>query len=84
MARGQKIKMLALELPGIQWELDAQKAQPDNSPTHRHMLGNNIPITYPLTNIASLTSERVFYSGFPLSIERLDGCWVRALAYEEI
>lgn len=79
----QKIKMLAVEVPGISWEVDFQKPQPHNSPTHRNMLGNNIPITYPLVNVATLKKERAFYFGFPLSVERLDGCWIRAVAFEE-
>ncbi len=79
----KKIKMLAIEVPGLQWEVDAQKAQPNNSPTHRNMLGNNIPITYPLSNISTLTKDRAFYFGFPLSVERLDGCWVRSIVFEE-
>lgn len=80
----QKIKMLAVQVPGVLWEIDAQKSQPNNSPTHRNMLGNNIPITYPLVNITSLKKDRVVYFGFPLSVERLDGCWIRAIVFEEL
>lgn len=80
----RKIKMLAVQVPGVSWEIDAQRPQPNNSPTHRNMLGNNIPITYPLSNITSLKKDRVFYFGFPLSVERLDGCWIRAIVFEEL
>ena len=78
------IKMLAVEMPGVSWESDFQAPQPNNSPTHRNLLGNNIPITYPLVNINKLKKDRVFYIGLPLSVERLDGCWIRAIALEEL
>jgi kynurenine formamidase len=80
----KKIKMLAAEAPGILWETDPKAPQPNNSPTHRNMLGNNIPITYPLTNITTLKSDRVFYIGLPLSVERFDATWIRAIALEEL
>lgn len=80
----KKIKMFAVEMPGINWETNYQEPQPHNSPTHRSFLGNNIPITYPLTNVTTLKRDRVFYFGFPLSVERLDGCWIRAVVFEEI
>lgn len=79
----KKIKMLAVEMPGVNWETNAQAPQPNNSPTHRNMLGNNIPITYPLVNVSTLTKERVFYIGLPLSVERLEATWIRAVAFEE-
>jgi kynurenine formamidase len=47
------------------------------------MLGNNIPIAYPLCNIEQLTKERVFYYGVPLNVEKMDATWVRPLAFEE-
>jgi len=78
------IKMLAVEMPGVKWESDAQVPQPHNSPTHRNMLGNNIPVTYPLVNIHTLKKDRVFYIGLPLNVERLDATWVRAIVLEEI
>ena len=83
LAEEKKIKMFAVEMPGVSWETKYQAPQPSNSPTHRSFLGNNIPVTYPLTNMASLKKDRVFYFGFPLSVERLDGCWIRAIAFEE-
>jgi kynurenine formamidase len=79
----KKIKMLAIQAPGIIWETNAKEPQPNNSPTHRNMLGNNIAITYPLVNITSLKGDRSFYIGFPLSVERLDATWIRAIALEE-
>ncbi len=48
------------------------------------MLGNNIPVCYPLVNLDKLKKDRAFYIGMPLSVERLEGCWVRALAVEEV
>lgn len=83
LAKEAEIKLLALGCPGIAWESDFQTEQPNNSPTHRNMLGNNIPICYPLVNIDKLKKDRAFYIGMPLSVERLEGCWVRALAVEE-
>ena len=48
------------------------------------MTGNNIPITYPLSNIETLTQERVFFMSLPLNVERMEGTWVRAIAIEEV
>ena len=79
----KKIKMLGVQVPGLIWEVDSQASQPHNSPTHRNLLGNNIAITYPLVNITSLKSDRVFYIGFPLSVERFDATWIRAVVLEE-
>ena len=59
-------------------------AEPTNSPTHRAMTGNNSPITYPLSNIETLTQERVFFMSLPLNVERMEGTWVRAIAIEEV
>jgi len=80
----KNIKMLGVQVPGLIWEVDFQAPQPGNSPTHRNLLGNNIAITYPLVNITSLKRDRVFYIGFPLSVERLDATWIRAIVLEEI
>ncbi len=79
----QKIKMLAVEVPGVNWETDFQAPSPNNSPTHRHMMGNNIPVTYPLTNISTLTKDKVFYMGLPARFDRMEASWVRAIALEE-
>jgi len=78
------IKMLAVQMPGVAWDSAPKAPPPDNSPTHRNMLGNNIPITYPLANIETLKKDRVIYIGFPLSVERMDASWIRAIALEEI
>jgi kynurenine formamidase len=83
LALERKIKMFAVEMPGIAWETNYQSPSPDNSPTHRSFLGNNIPITYPLVNLSTLKKDRVTYFGFPLSVERLDGSFIRAIAFEE-
>ena len=48
------------------------------------MTGNNIPIVYPLVNIESLTSDRVFFMSLPLNVERMEGSWVRAIAIEDV
>ena len=78
------IKLLAVGFPGINFESNFQAPQPHNSPTHRNMLGNNIPVCYPLVNIEKLKKDRAFYIGMPLNVERLEATWVRALAVEEI
>jgi len=78
------IKMLAVQMPGVAWDSAPRAPAPHNSPTHRNLLGNNIPITYPLANVETLKKERVFYIGFPLSVERMDASWIRAIALEEI
>jgi len=83
LAEVKQIKMLAVEVPGILWEVDAKKPSPNNSPTHRNMMQNNIPVTYPLTNISTLTKDRVFYLGMPLNVVNLEASFVRALAFEE-
>ncbi|GIR82438.1 MAG: hypothetical protein CM15mP84_01860 [Cellvibrionales bacterium] len=60
LAEEMRIKMFGPGVPGISWETNMNAPEPDNSPTHRAMTGNNIPIVYPLVNIESLTSDRVF------------------------
>ena len=83
LALEKKIKLLAVQYPGIMWESAHQDEEPHNCPTHRHLLGNNVPIAYPLVHIESLTSERCIYFGVPLNVEKMDATWVRALAFEE-
>jgi len=78
------IKMLAVQLPGLAWETGSKLPPPHNSPTHRNMLGNNIPVTYPLANLELLKKDRVFYIGLPLSVENMDASWIRAIALEEL
>jgi kynurenine formamidase len=78
------IKMLAVGFPGVNFESDFQAPAPHNSPTHRNTLGRNIPLCYPLVNIEQLKKDRAFFIGLPLSVERLDATWTRALAVEEI
>ena len=54
------------------------------STTHKKLLTNNIPITYPLVNLDNLKRERVFYMGLPIKIAQMDATWVRAIAVEEL
>lgn len=84
LAEEKKIKMLAVGVPGIAWETKALDPEPDNCPTHRAMTGNNIPITYPLDNVHTLTQPRCFFMSLPLNVERMEGTWVRAIAIEEV
>ena len=84
LAEEKKIKLLAVGVPGIGWETKMKAPEPENCPTHRAMTGNNIPIAYPLSNIESLTKDRVFYMSLPLNVERMEGTWIRAIAIEEI
>lgn len=84
LAEEKKIKMLGVSIPGIAWETNHTAPEPTNSPTHRAMTGNNIPIVYPLNNISLLTQERVFFISLPLNVERMEGTWVRALAIEDL
>ena len=84
LAEEKKIKLLAVGVPGIGWETKMKAPEPENCPTHRAMTGNNIPIAYPLSNIESLTKDRVFYMSIPLNVERMEGTWIRAVAIEEI
>ena len=79
----KKIKLLAVGYPGVMWESAYQADEPHNSPTHRNLLGNNIPIAYPLCNIETLKQDRCFYMGVPLNVEKMDATWVRPLAIEE-
>ena len=83
LAEEKKIKMLGVGVPGISWETKMDEPEPENCPTHRAMTGNNIPIVYPLSNIDSLKSDRVFFISLPLNVERMEGTWVRAIAIEE-
>ena len=83
LAEEKKIKMLGVGVPGISWETKMDEPEPENCPTHRAMTGNNIPIVYPLSNIGSLTSDRVFFISLPLNVERMEGTWVRAIAIED-
>ena len=83
LAEEMKIKMLAVGVPGISWETNTDAPEPGNSPTHRAMTGNNIPILYPLVNIDKLTRERVYLMSFPLNVEPMEGTWVRAVAIED-
>ena len=84
LAEEKKIKLLAVGVPGIGWETKMKAPEPENCPTHRAMTGNNIPIAYPLSNIESLTKDRVFYMSIPLNVERMEGTWIRAVAIEDI
>ena len=79
----KKIKMLAVQQPGILWDTAHDAPQPNNSPSHRAMLGNNLAVTYPLANMEQLKKDRVFYMGLPMRIENLEGTWVRAVAFED-
>lgn len=84
LAEQKRIKMLGVGVPGISWETNYDGPEPSNSPTHRAMTGNNIPIVYPLANIGSLTQDRVFFISLPLNVERMEGTWVRAIAIEDL
>lgn len=83
LAEEMKIKMLAVGVPGIGWETKTLDPEPNNCPTHRAMTGNNIPITYPLSNVETLKQDRCFFMSLPLNVERMEGTWVRAFAIEE-
>ena len=82
LAEEMQIKMFGPGVPGISWETNHHTPEPRNSPTHRAMTGNNIPIVYPLVNIEKLNSDRVFFMSLPLNVERMEGTWVRAIAIE--
>jgi kynurenine formamidase len=83
LAEEKKIKMLGVEVPGVRWESNGKVPSPNNSPTHRHLMGNNIPVTYPLTNISTLTQKHVYYIGLPARFDRMEASWIRAIAFEE-
>jgi kynurenine formamidase len=51
---------------------------------HQILLGANITIVEGLTNLDSLTEEKVFFVAAPLKIEGGDGCPCRAFAIEGI
>jgi len=71
------IKMLAVQIPGVNFDTLG-------SPTHKKLLSNSIPITYPLENLDALKRNRVFYVGLPIKIVWLDATWIRAIAIEEL
>ena len=83
LAEEMQIKLLGVGVPGIGWETNTDAPEPANSPTHRAMTGNNIPIAYPFDNVHTLKQERCFYLGLPLNVERMEGTWIRAIAIEE-
>jgi kynurenine formamidase len=83
LAEEKKIKMLGVGVPGIGWETKHNAPEPNNSPTHRAMTGNNIPIVYPLDNLHALTQDRVFFLSLPLNVESMEGTWIRAIAIED-
>lgn len=79
-----KIKMLAVQMTNIMFDTAPRAEPPNNSPTHRTLIGNNIAITYPLANCEQLTKDRVIYIGLPLNVVHMDASWVRAIALEEL
>ncbi|HCG71136.1 MAG TPA: hypothetical protein DE147_11770 [Gammaproteobacteria bacterium] len=78
----RQIKMLGVSATGIQWQYDLKLAAPDNSPIRRMLLGANVPIAHPLVNIDQLQSDRVFYVGLPLRMQKFEASFIRAVAYE--
>lgn len=51
---------------------------------HLILLGANITIVEGLTNLSSITQEKVFFVAAPLRIEGGDGCPCRAFAIEGV
>ena len=82
LIKDRAIKMIGFGYPGIEWQYDLKVAAPKNSPIRRMFLGANIPISHPLVNIETLSSDRVFYYGMPLNVPKLEASFVRAVAFE--
>jgi arylformamidase len=73
--RDTGIKMIGIEGIGLE--------APGSMASHDTFLLNDIPIIEGLENLERVTRERVFYIGLPISIERVDSSWTRAIVLEE-
>lgn len=69
------IKMIGIQMPGIIFDTP-------ESTTHNILLANDVPITYPLSNLDKLKKERIFYLGLPINVQYMEATWVRAIAIE--
>ena len=75
--------MLCVGVPGISWGTERRPGtdrQSDSSCHDRKQHSDYLP----LSNIETLTQERVFFMSLPLNVERMEGTWVRAIAIEEV
>ncbi len=76
----KQVNILGVEPPSV---ADVNN-MPELTHIHQILLGANSTIVVGLTNLGSLTQERVFFVAAPLKIEGGDGCPCRAFAIEGI
>jgi arylformamidase len=72
------VKLLGVEAPSI---ADVNNLE-EVTRIHRILLSGGVTIVEGLTNLESLTQERVLFGALPLKIEGGDGCPCRAFAIE--
>ena len=86
----KKVKALGSDLlvtqhPDYQFRPSAQEAAKGiikaHEPVHKTLLGNDIVLIEQLTNLDKIKGQRVTAGFFPLNIQGLDGCPIRALAF---
>lgn len=76
----KQVNMLGVEPPSV---ADVNNME-ELTRIHRILLGANITIVEGLTNLDTLTQEKVYFVAAPLKIEGGDGCPCRAFAFEEM
>lgn len=76
----KKVKLLGVEPPSV---ADVNN-RAEVTRIHQILLGGGVTIVEGLTNLESLTQERVFFAALPLKLAGGDGCPVRAFAIEGI
>ena len=74
----RRVRLLGVEPPSV---ADVNNLQ-EVTEIHLILLGGGVIIVEGLTNLGSLTQERVLFGAMPLKIEGGDGCPCRAFAIE--
>ena len=75
----KRVKLLGVEPPSV---ADVHNL-PEVIQVHQTLLGGGVLIVEGLTNLESITQDRVFFAALPLKPLRGDGAPVRALAIED-
>lgn len=72
------VNILGVEAPSVADVNDIEEV----TRIHKILLGGGVTIVEGLTNLDSLTREKVFFIALPLKVEACDGAPVRAIAIE--